>query len=142
MPLHLTKCAVGCDSIDALRNGEQRWIVTRDDGQRAYRHRTRYMPKRAAEIEAGGSLYWIIKSQLVARQRVLGFEVVGEGPAAHTLVHLDITIAPLLPTPRKFHQGWRYMSDEDAPDDLADSGAGAEALPPALLQELRTLGLM
>ncbi len=142
MPLHLTKCAVGCDSLEALRSGEKRWIMTREDGKRAYRHRTRYLPKRALEIEDGGSLYWIIKSQLVARQAVLGFEMMTEGAASFTLIHLNPDIIPLLPLPRKFHQGWRYMEAEDAPADLADSGKGAEAMPPALLQELRALGLM
>jgi hypothetical protein len=43
--------------------------------------------------------------------------------------------------PRRAHQGWRYLEDENAPRDLAD-GEVAETLPANLAGELAKLGLV
>ncbi len=143
MTVHLSKLAVGCDSIASLEQRQQPWIFLRTDGQRVYRHRTRFLPKRETELKNGGSMYWIIKTAFLARQSILDFEVVEEGEKKFTLIHLDPKIVPVMPTPRRFHQGWRYLEESDAPPDMSASGArGLEALPPKLLAELRGLGLM
>jgi hypothetical protein len=141
--VHLSKLAVGCDSIAALESRQQRWIITRGDGRSAYRHRTRFLPKRADALKDGGSMYWIIKTAFLARQSIIDFEEMTDGEKSFVLIHLDPKIIPVMPTPRRFHQGWRYLEDTDAPADLSGSGVrGVEALPPRLLTELRGLGLM
>ena len=76
MSLHLIKLCVGADSIADL----EEWVEERASEQfaqgrpRRSRHITRMVPTRAAEITDGGSLYWVIKGQLSARQRVLDVE--------------------------------------------------------------------
>src|SRR4051794_2413153 len=76
MPLHLIKLCVGADSIADL----EEWVDERVRERKALgeparsRHVTRMVPSRAAEIVDGGSLYWIIKGQLAARQRMLEIE--------------------------------------------------------------------
>ena len=74
MPLHLLKLCVGADSIADLDG----WIASRLAEQRRagqpaeQRHTTRMVPKRAAELLDGGSLFWVIRGQVAARQRLLG----------------------------------------------------------------------
>ena len=73
MPLHLIKLCVGCDSVKDLED----WIRTRLKERkrrglsREHLHTTRMVPKRAAELTDGGSLYWVIRGQVICRQRIL-----------------------------------------------------------------------
>jgi hypothetical protein len=143
MTVHLSKLAVGCDSIATLAARQLPWTIKRDDGKIVYRHRTRYLPKRADEIKDGGSMYWIVKHAFLARQPVIDFELIGEGKESFVLVHLAPKLVPVLLTPRRFHQGWRYLEAADAPIDMSATGVqGLETLPPKLLRELRVMGLM
>ena len=70
MPLHLLKLSVGCESIKDLED----WIAQRvaeraKRGEpRKHTHVTRMVPKRQAELLDGGSMYWVIKGQVAARQ--------------------------------------------------------------------------
>lgn len=150
MTVHLIKMAVGADSLEDLRDYQRRSAVRREDGRMVCRHRTRHAPKRDAEILDGGSLYWVIKRQIAARQAILGFEPLEIEGRTHCLIQLDPEVVPVLPQPRRPHQGWRYLEPEDAPEDVGAGGAGAGGaggsgladLPPALLNELRALCLL
>ena len=62
MPLHLTKVAFGCTSVDFLA---ERLSLRAEAGPVFLT--TRYLPKRHEEIMGQGSLFWIIKHQLIAR---------------------------------------------------------------------------
>src|ERR671939_476228 len=76
MPLHLIKLAVGCDSVKELKE----WIAERMQAAkkkglpRHHIHVTRMVPKRDTEILAGGSLYWVIKGEIAAREKIIGIE--------------------------------------------------------------------
>jgi hypothetical protein len=129
MPLHLTKIAYGATSLADLHG----WFTDRGH---AARLTTRYLPKRHAELVDGGSLFWILKHQLVSRAPILGFEP-AEGGKTHIVI--STSLIDVLPVPRRAHQGWRYLDPGDAPPDLA-SGIG-EALPAELASELARLGL-
>lgn len=132
MGLHLTKVAVACASYDALR---ERMIGRTEHG--SVRIVTRFRPTRHTEL-IGGSLYWIIKHRLVARQEIIGFH---ESEDRRCLIELDATLMPVIGAPRRAHQGWRYFESKDAPADLG-SGSGVAELPSALLQELSALALV
>jgi hypothetical protein len=72
MALHLIKLCVGADSIDDLRE----WVSERSAAVAAGLephsvHTTRMVPKRTEELLNGGSLYWVIKGQVQARQKLL-----------------------------------------------------------------------
>jgi hypothetical protein len=143
MVVHLSKFAVGCDSISTLTQRQLPWHFTRPDGRLVYRHRTRFLPKRDAELLAGGSLYWIIAHQIIARQAVLGLEMVTIDEKNHVLLHLDPTPVAVQPVPRRAHQGWRYLEEADAPPDISKTAAaGLATLPPALVKILRDLALL
>jgi hypothetical protein len=135
MALHLTKVAFGATSYaDLVRR------VTTHSADGMVRMTTRFLPKRHDEIVAGGSLYWIIKHQLVGRAKILGFEATPEG--RHHIV-LEAKLVPVSPHPRRAHQGWRYLEAADAPSDLGTGDiARGDELPETLLRELAELSLI
>lgn len=132
--LNMTKIAFGCDGFDALRAR----LADRIERGENIVLTTRYMPKRAEEM-AGGSLYWISQHRFGLRQPLVGFSELDGG-------RIGIVLAPLLievePRPRRAHQGWRYLSAEDAPKDLAAGGASGEGIPAGLHAELAAMGLL
>ena len=69
MTLHLLKIAVGIDDLDDLRRVRAARAAERG-GDWVY---TRNRPRRAAEVLAGGSIYWVMRGQIRVRQRVTGF---------------------------------------------------------------------
>jgi hypothetical protein len=131
--LHITKVAVGCADPDALRAR----LSGRAAGGETY-ITTRYRPTRHAEL-IGGSLYWIVKHQLVARSRILGFE---EDERGHCLIRLEETLVPIRIRPKRAHQGWRYLTAADAPADLGGETDDLAALPTGLVRELASLYLL
>lgn len=139
MPVHLLKIAVGIDSIEHF---QERMKARRKVGK-TFTHYTRHMPKRAEEVLDGGSLYWIVKGNIAVRCPIVGLEeAVLENKGPHCGIVMKTQLIPVLPLPRRPHQGWRYLEAEDAPPDVASAGKGTDKLPPKLLAELRDLGLL
>lgn len=130
MPLHMTKVAYGAQSLEEVHG----WFAKRGEEARLT---TRYLPKRHAEM-IGGSVFWILKHQLVARSEILGFE---PAEAGRTHIVIATRLIDVQPRARRAHQGWRYLTEADAPQDLAP-GEGAAALPLELSHELSRLGLV
>ena len=132
MPLHLTKVAFGCRTIEAL----EKRMLARDRGGEV-RVVTRMRPKRADEL-IGGSIYWIVKHRMVACQQILRIEDRSDG-------RIDIVCSAelvlILPSPRRAHQGWRYLEDASAPSTDGDP-SGVADLPPRLYGKLATLALV
>ena len=132
--LHLTKVAVGCAEVAALDErltgraaAGETWIVTR------------YRPTRHAEL-IGGSLYWIIRHQLVARSPILGF---AEEENGHCRIRLGAGLIAVRHRAKRAHQGWRYLEEGHAPADLAgDADDGGEMLPAELAGRLAALALI
>jgi hypothetical protein len=133
--LNITKVAVGCTEIETLR---ERMASRAADG--ATFITTRYRPKRESEV-IGGSLFWIIKHRLVARQEILGFEDDPDGKRCRILLSADLRAVRA--HPKRAHQGWRYLIGADAPADLDDGEAeGMAALPREMAAELSALALI
>lgn len=134
MPLHLTKVAFGVVSLDQF---VERWKAR--EGDPPYELGTRYLPKRWEKIAGQGSLYWILKHQLVARSPIVGF---GELPGGRVAIRLDPRLVLVQAQPKRAHQGWRYLEDVDAPVDLGAGSEGVGALPPDLVGRLADLALI
>lgn len=134
MPLHLTKVAFGVSSLDAF---VARWQARENDPP--YELGTRYLPKRFAEIAGQGSLYWILKHQLVARSPIVGF---GELPGGRVSIQLDPHLVLVEARPKRAHQGWRYLEGTDAPRDLGAGSEGVGQLPPEMVGRLAEIGLI
>jgi hypothetical protein len=138
MPLHLLKLCVGIDSVAELRDFTLARAKRAPGG--AHAHVTRMRPTRAAELLAGGSLYWVIKGQIAARQKLLGLEDFdGSDGVRRCALVLDDDIVSVAPRPCHAFQGWRYLKAEDAPPDL---GGADTAMPEDLRRELSALGLL
>jgi hypothetical protein len=133
--LHLIKLCVGIDSVEHLIEHRRR----RGNESPCYVH-TRNRPKRAAEILEGGSLYWVIKGEILVRQRVLGIlDHQDEAGQAFCTLHLDGTLVRTVPARFRPFQGWRYFPPEQAPPDrTGDDGE----MPLEMARELRALGLL
>jgi hypothetical protein len=132
--LHISKVAVGCASLDALRKRQSSRLR---DG--VVPVTTRFRPKRADEL-VGGSIYWIVKHRVTARQIILGFE---ESEDRRTVIRLDPELVPVRAYPKRAHQGWRYLTTADAPVDFDGLDEdGTAALPAGLAVKLSALGLI
>jgi hypothetical protein len=131
--LHISKVAVGCSSLDALRKRQQ---LRASDG--VVPITTRFRPKRADEL-IGGSIYWIVKHRITARQTIVGF---AETEERRTIIRLAEQLVPVRAWPKRAHQGWRYLAPEDAPADFDGSDDVLAALPPELLTRLSALALI
>ena len=145
MPLHLIKLAVGCESIRELRSwvAERMQIAKQKGLPRQHIHITRMTPKRVEELLAGGSLYWVIRGEIAAREKILAIEPFRDrdGIGRCRLVMQPKVIA-VAPRPMRPFQGWRYFKDDAAPPDLGKAAASVAAMPEPLRRELRDLGLL
>jgi len=145
MALHLIKLCVSADSIEDLREWvSERSLTAIAAGLEPHStHTTRMVPKRVEELLDGGSLYWVIKGQVQARQRLIDIQTFtdGEGISRCHLV-LGPEVIETAMQPRRPFQGWRYLPMDDAPRDLASLGEGVGEMPADLRRELSDLGLL
>ena len=134
MPLHLTKVAFGVTSVEQLA---ARWEARGLSGQCFLS--TRFLPTRHEEVAGWGSLYWIVKHQLVARSPILRF---GEADGGRCAIHLDPQVVRVHARPKRAHQVRRDLEHADAPLDLGDDDTGVATLPPTLMRGLAELALL
>jgi hypothetical protein len=141
--MHLLKLCVGADGVEDLVS----WQADRMAERRAAGldpfpyHVTRMWPKQAEALLAGGSLYWVFRGNVLARQRILGLEPRrGADGIERCAIRLDPEVVRTVPQPRRPFQGWRYLRAEDAPGDLILATAGG--VPPELAAELALIGVL
>lgn len=139
--LNLVKLSVGTESVDTLDEWQKIKRTQTDD--RFSHHVTRMWPKREKEILSGGSIFWVIKGAIQARQQIVRFdEVIG----ADGIRRCDFVLAPeLIRTQtalRRPFQGWRYLKPEDSPPDLPKSRRTEEPLPTELATALAEIGVI
>ena len=138
--VNLLKLCVGADSVQDLLD----WQAQRraDNPERPLQHVTRMWPKREAEVLNGGSLYWVFKGVIGARQRITGMEErIGADGIRRCALILDPQVIRTANAQRRPFQGWRYLDPADAPRDLPQGRAEEEDLPPELAAALAEIGL-
>ena len=136
MTVHLKKLSVGSQSLDNLRD----WQALRLAQGGKLVHITRNRPRRAKELLDGGSIYWIIKGVVTARQVIIDLAEAqrADGTPACGIV-LSPEIIQVIPTKMRIFQGWRYLEAKDAPPDIGEGDA--DDMPAELAAELRNLGI-
>jgi hypothetical protein len=145
MALHLIKLAVGCESIKEFKGWvAERALKAKQSGlPPRHVHITRMVPKRDAEILDGGSIFWVIRGEVAVREKIVAIEPfrdsAGIGRCRLVMMPKVITVAP---RPLRPFQGWRYLTEADAPRDLGSAAASIEAMPEPMRRELRELGLL
>ena len=130
MLLNIIKLGVGVPDVE--------WLENRARSGKPLIVHTRMTPKRAAEIEDGGSLYWVVKGVIDCRQLVLDIATLGQGKDSRCEITLEPRVVRTAPMARRPFQGWRYFEAKDAPADMSELDAG-EA-PEELVRQLRELG--
>src|SRR3982074_196017 len=145
MPLHIIKLAVGCESVKELTG----WVAERMQAAKKkglpphHVHITRMTPKRVEDVLVGGSLYWVIRGEIAAREKIIAIEPFrdkdGIGRCRLVMQPKGIAVSP---GPVRASQGWRYFTPDAAPPDLGKAAASVAAMPEPLRRELRDLGLL
>lgn len=142
MGLHLQKLSVGSESIETLASW-QRHVVRKRVSKGlspVHEHVTRMFPRRKDELLAGGSIYWVIKGVIQCRNRIVGLEeVIRKDGVKACSIQMEPKLIPVIPTPKRPFQGWRYLKVEDAPPDLEGISNVAD-LPAELRLKLVNLG--
>ena len=151
--LHLIKLCVGCDSVKDLedwiaqklkarnkgagkngtrkngarKNGTRKNGATKNAASKRMRnHTTRMVLKRADDLIDGGSLYWVIRGQIMCRERILAVTpFVDKDGVGRCYIALDCNPVLVEPRPYRAFQGWRYLDPKDAPRDLDRAAPGA-----------------
>jgi len=145
MTVHLIKLCVGVETVQDLAAWqEERLKCLACAGKPAELcHRTRQTPKRRKEVVEGGSLYWVIRSFVLVRQRIIELrpDRKDDGTACCGIV-LDRELVTTRPHPRRAFQGWRYLNAVDAPTDTRVAAAADDEMPPGMREELRELRLI
>lgn len=140
MTVHILKLCVGAEGVEDLIDWQASARAKGPDG--LPRHITRMTPKRRDEVLDGGSLYWVFKGQVLARQRILRLDpVTGEDGISRCAIVLDPQVERTEPQPRRPFQGWRYLKPEDAPRDMPRARAHDDTLPPGMAEALAEFGL-
>ncbi len=138
--INIIKLCVGCESIEDLLTWRAAHTHLWPKGTNV--HVTRMFPKRVHEVLSGGSLYWIIKGEVLLRQRILDLtEVRGSDGILRCGIVMDEEVIRTHPTPRRAFQGWRYLEAADSPPDLPQGRATEAPLPQDLARALAEMGL-
>ncbi|OUS05034.1 lysophospholipase [Rhodobacterales bacterium 52_120_T64] len=143
--LNLVKLCVGAEKVSDL----VRWRNAREAEARANgidytpNHITRMWPRREAELLDGGSLYWVFKGLVLARQRIVRMdEVIGEDGIRRCALIFEHDLMLTEAHRRRPFQGWRYLTKADAPKDIGLYREDQEEIPGALRAELSALGIL
>ena len=130
----MTKIAFGAEGSAHLRSRLESYAA---DGE--VRLTTRYLPKRIDEM-TGGSLYWIHAHIIIGRSPIIGFM---ENGAGRHWIRLEPQLIPVRSIPKRAHQGWRYLAENDAPPDLgANEADGRDEMSAKMLGDLTKMGLV
>jgi len=143
MVVHIIKLCVGVASVDELEAHRDREMAARRAAgePEVAMHVTRMFPSRKDEVEAGGSLYWVMSGAIQCRSEIIALEpVTGADGIKRCAIIMSPEIIRTAAAPRRPFQGWRYLKPEDAPRDLSDSSDGGADMPTALRAKLLELG--
>ena len=137
--LNLIKLCVGAEGVQDLVDWQKTPRAKGPDGLPL--HVTRMWPKREAELLDGGSLYWVFKGVVLARQRIVRLDEVDRGDGIRRCgIVLDPEVVRTEAVPKRPFQGWRYLEGNVAPRDLP-RGKANDDLPPKLMAALADIGV-
>ncbi len=138
--INLIKLCVGVEKVEDLIHWQAQRVANGVYTQPT--HVTRMWPKREAALLNGGSLYWVFKGVILARQQIAQLdEVIGSDGIRRCGIVMNPDIIRTAPAPRRPFQGWRYLTPEDAPADLPKTREGDDTLPPDLSAALADIGV-
>ena len=140
--VNLIKLCVGAQNVSDLYEWQKnRLIHDKNLEKRATFFITRMRPKRENDILNGGSIFWVFKRLILARQKIIGFDnFLSEDKISRCKVILDRRIILTDTYHKKPFQGWRYLKEEMVPNDIFKDQNNNE-IPASLLAELNEFGV-
>ena len=144
--VNIVKLAVGVKSVEELALIQRRFLSHGGaHAKNGFYHSTKLMPKKHESIVKSGSLYWVIKGVICARQKIVAIEK-DEDPDGikRCKIFLDGTIIKTTPMRKKPFQGWRYLKKNRTPADIIDpvTGTFEDDIPLEVQQQLLEVGLL
>ena len=118
--VNLVKIAVGVTTVEELILRQTEFLKKINDKNFPYfYHSTRMMPKKYEDIISNGSLYWVIKGAICARQKVLDIVKFEDTDGKKRCkIFLAAGIIKTKPVRKRPFQGWRYLKKHITPEDL------------------------
>ena len=142
--INLIKLAVGIKDLPHLAERQPAFYID-FNGKLAVPVRTRHKPREDEALLNGGSLYWVIKNNIMCRQSIIGIEqYTDEEDGKFCMIFLDPEMIMTAPIAKRPFQGWRYLKGSDVPADrgVYIAGETEESLPPEMENDLRDAGLL
>lgn len=142
--INLVKLCVGVDSLEQLRSyrSDQSARAALQGADDLTTHVTRMWPKRQDALLNGGSLYWVIKGVILARQKIIRLEErFGTDGIRRCGIIMGPDVIATQAANRRPFQGWRYLQPDDAPPDLAQARELDDELPEEMSLALAAIGL-
>ena len=145
-PVNIVKLAVGVQSVEELVLIQKRFLnqpgVLTSKG---FYHSTKLMPKKHEAIVESGSLYWVIKGVICARQKII--EIIKQEDidgVKRCRIYLDNSIIKTTPFRKRPFQGWRYLKKNRTPADIVDPVTATfdDDIPLDVQQQLLEVGLI
>lgn len=133
--LGLTRVAFACQSVADIGRRQAPFTCA----QGADRHVLLSSARIPRRDLSGGSLFWILKHTLVARQAILSVTQTPGPNGEIALIGLSPDIVQVVPRHQRAHQGWRYLAEPLWP---ADQTGSDDPLPQDLAAELAGLALL
>ena len=103
------------------------------------------MPKKHEAIVKSGSLYWVIKGVICARQKILSITKQEDSDGIKRCkIFLDNSIIKTAPVRKKPFQGWRYLKKNRTPADITAPVTTTfdDDIPLKVQQQLLEVGLL
>jgi len=140
MTIHLKKLCVGAKKIEDLYDRQN--LIRKKYGKTI--HITRMFPKQHLELMDGGSIFWVFKGFIKARQLIKNIDpYVGEDSIRRCKITLSEDIVLTAHKKERPFQGWRYLEVKDTPNDIKPyKRSEHEIEDEELVSELSKLGLV
>ena len=139
--INLVKICVGAKAVKDLWFWQKEKMSNSQDSKIV--HVTRMRPQRETELLNGGSIYWVFKGSILARQQILYLtKILGQDGITRCGLVLNPEIYLTYPVKKRPFQGWRYLKEEDAPKDYEKFAPGNDVIPTSLKLALSELGII
>lgn len=146
MNVNFLRTGVGVESVSHLHDIQSSYRRLRMDGKDYAFLTTRRTPTRANDLINGGSVYWIVKRQICARQEIIDVQTLEDDEGkAYCRIVMSPTIMLTSPVSHRHIQGWRYLTPEKAPQDLRlfdPNGHNENEMDAQMAADLAELGLL
>ena len=144
--VNIVKLAVGVKSVEELALIQKQFLSQLgNQAKKRFYHSTKLMPKKHESIVKSGSLYWVIKGVICARQKILEITKQEDSDGVKRCkIYLDNSIIKTTPIRKRPFQGWRYLKKNKTPADIIDPTIATfdEDIPLEIQRQLLELGLV